>query len=213
MRVRSMLLVALVGAGCGSTTVDVDAAAQDATIDGAGDACEGFGCVDAFAQPDGAVAPIVCPDAGYFITVNGDGVAKTLSSGFDGLPIAQFIDCCGYTAFSIVGSESADGGASIRLEQASAESADGGLTFGASANDAYFRSDGTPFASSYVPDASPPVTTYTHVDPPGGTVAGSYAVTVATSAQPDAAALSLSGTFFVCRVDDVYCGCPPPPHP
>jgi hypothetical protein len=208
-----MLLVALVG-GCGSPTADVDAGGQDATVDGAVDACEGFGCTDAFTQPDALpVTQVVCPDAGYYITVNGDGVMKTLSSSFAGVPVAEFLDCCGSTTFRIVASESPDAGASVQLTQPAFENnVDGGVTFGPSTNDVYFRADGTPFASFYVPDASA-VNTYTHVDPPGGIVSGSYVATVATSLKPDAATLSISGTFLACRVSDAYCGCPPPPGP
>lgn len=198
---------------CGSVPADVDGAAHDASVDDAGDACgTTFSCVDA--QPDGSsIETVACPDAGYYVTIDGDGVTQTLTSNvYYGVPVAYFIDCCGYQALGIVGSENPDGGAALRIEQACSKDPDGGLTLQSGPDYvAYFRSGGTTF-SSYGDDASP-TTVYTELGPPGSVVAGSYAVTVATSTQPDAATLSLSGTFFMCRVQDSICECPPPPGP
>ncbi len=222
MRARRMLLATVVAAGalggasvategCGSAPADVDGAAQDASVDDVDDACsDPFSCVDA--QPDGTgIETVACPDAGYYITIEGDGVTQKLSSGFYGVPMATLIDCCGYTALSIDGSKNPDGGASVHLQQPCSKDPDGGLTFDSGPDyAAYFRADGTTFSSNG--DASP-TTVYTKLGPPGSVVAGSYAVTVAASTQPDAATLSLSGTFFTCRIADSICECPPPPGP
>lgn len=196
---------------CGSTPADVDGAAQDASVDAVGDACSTpFSCIDA--QPDGpGIETVACPDGGYYITIDGDGVTQTLSSGFYGVPVATLIDCCGYRALSIEGSKNPDGGAGMQLQQPCSKDPDGGLTFPPGLDIvAYYRSDGTTFSS--FGDASL-TTVYTELGPPGSVVADSYAVTVATSTQPDAATLSLSGTFFMCRIADAICGCPPPPGP
>jgi hypothetical protein len=99
----------------------------------------------------------------------------------------------------------------VHLQQACSKEPDGGLTFQPGPDIvAYRRSDGTTFSS--FGDASL-TTVYTELGPPGSVVAGSYAVTVAASTQPDAATLSLSGTFFMCRMADSICECPPPPGP
>ena len=197
---------------CGSTPADVDGAAQDASVDAVGDACSTpFSCIDA--QPDGpGIETVACPDGGYYITINGDGDAQTFSSGFDGVPVAYLVDCCGTVALAIDGSKNPEGGASVSLEQACSLDPDGGLTFHSGPDHVvYVRSDGTTFFTSGN-DASL-TTAYTAMGPPGSVVAGSYAVTVATSTQLDAATLSLSGTFFTCRTADAICACPPPPGP
>lgn len=198
--------------GCGSTPAAIDASAQDAaTDDVVDDACgtEPFACVDASTDAPTTIG-LTCADAGYFITVDGDGdAAATLSAGFIGIPVSYFVDCCGYTAMAVTGSAYRDGGTSIMLERSSARAPDGGITLTAGTSFAgYYRADGTTFG--FVGDASL-TTTFTKLDPPGGLVAGSYAVTVADSKQPDAAMLSLSGTFLTCRLDDAICACPPPP--
>lgn len=189
--------------GCGSGAADVDAAVTDATVDDSPDNC--VFCVDA--QPDTSnIQPqIVCPDAGYSITIDGDGAEQTLSN-----VLSYFIDCCGYQAVAIVGLKSLDGGAGLRLEQASSETPDGGLVPKDAGQDyaGYWRPDGSVFAAPF--DASL-TTSYTQLGPPGSIVAGSYAVTV--SAVPDGGTLSLSGAFVSCRTGDMICVCPPPPHP
>ena len=99
----------------------------------------------------------------------------------------------------------------MRFEQACSKNPDGGLTFHPGPDYVtYWRSDGTTFSANW--DASL-MTTYTQVGPPGGIVAGGYAVTVATSPEPDAATLLLSGTFLTCRIYNDFCVCPPPPGP
>jgi len=197
-------VLALATPACGSASADVDAAAQDATLD-VGDECAlSFLCFDG-----SSVEQTTCPDAAYYVTIQGDGVTQTLASSSRGLPYAFFFECCGQAAFSVVASENMDGGVSIQFQQPATTNADGGLVFSSGTDIVgYFRADGTGF-SSYA-DASPIV--YTHVDPPGGVVAGTYAVDVATSSQPDAATLSLSGTFLVCRTESETCvSCPPKP--
>jgi hypothetical protein len=112
---------------------------------------------------------------------------------------------------SIGGSESPDGGASLLFDIEIIEDPDGGLTvLGAGSsysNASYTRPDGTVFSPSSALNAS---VTLTEAEPPGGFVAGSYTATVVDSTQPDAASLSLSGTFLTCRLHDV--GGPTPPH-
>jgi hypothetical protein len=222
MRARRMLLATVVAAGalggasvategCGTSPTVFDGAALDASVDG-GDACSGdpFSCFDAQLDFDGSgVQQVDCPDGGYFITIDGDGVTQTLSSGSYGGPVATLIDCCGTVALAINGSKTPDGGGSVSLEQACSIEPDGGLTFHSGPDYVvYVRSDGTTFFTSGL-DASL-TTAYTAMGPPGTVVSGSYAVTVAT---PDAATLSLSGTFFTCRMPDAICVCPPPPGP
>jgi len=208
MRARWVFVVVVGAADCGSVPADVDAGAQDATTADAVDACsDPFACFEKVDAPSGQP---VCPDAGYYFTINGDGDAATLSASSDGVPTAFYFDCCGYRAISIVASANLDGGTSIYVERASMENADGGFTFFPGPNyAAYYRADGTTFGGW---DASL-TTAFTQLDPPGGFVAGSYAVTVASSAQPDASTLSLFGTFLTCRTGDEFCTCPPPPHP
>jgi hypothetical protein len=206
MRAR-WIFVAIIGlVDCGSAPADVDAAAQDATTDDV-DACsDPFACFDA--DLDAPTGRVVCPDAAYYFTINGDGDGATLSSATpDGVPVAFYFDCCGYAALAVAASANPDGGPSVDLERASVEQANGDFTFLPGPNYAtYYRADGTGFGS-YDDSLT---TVITQLDPPGGFVAGSYAVTVASSNQPDAATLSLSGSFFACRVGNEYCTCPPP---
>jgi hypothetical protein len=157
-----------------------------------------------------------CPDEG-FITIAGDGLPETLRSNstppvsyfkIPSTPWAQVYDGQG---LAIGGSENPDGGAILRFDIEIAEGPDGGLTvLGPDFvyRYAYYtRQDGTLFSPTSSTAAS---ITLTEVDPPGGVIAGSYAVTVANSEQADAASLSLSGTFSTCRLRD-FSGPTPPP--
>jgi hypothetical protein len=208
-----MYLAALVGGatlggaffateGCGSVPADVDGGdggAHDATVDTVGDA-------QLDAQLDGS-GVAVCPgDAGYYITINGDGVPQTLSSNWGfadvSVPAAFYEPPCA-RLFVIAGSENPDGGTLLYFQISSNTSPPPAPLSAATV--VYARPDGAYFHSA--PDFGQPI--YTEVGAPGGLVAGSYAVTVATSTQPDAATLSLSGTFCTLRLPDG----PPQPCP
>jgi hypothetical protein len=220
-----MLLVALAGAaplvgasfveGCGSApraadgSTQLDGAAQDANVDSG----------DAAPDSDADVLPgpcLVVPDAGYFITIKGDGAEQTLRSNsspyvfHDVAPSVPWAVVYFEQGLAIGGSESPDGGASMQFDIEIKEDADGGVTlFGPNSgySDAkYTRHDGTLFSSSALAAA----VTLTEADPPGGILAGCYTVTVVDSTQPDASSLSLSGTFVTRRLPDS--GGPIPPH-
>ena len=144
MRAR-WILVAMVGsADCGSVPADVDASAQDATDEVPRDACTGFSCLDA-AQLDAPITDhALCPDAGYFTVVGDDDDAQTLTSSFEGEPVAYFVYCCGYSALDVVASATRDGGPGMDLERAAFEKPDGGgVTFLANGSIAsYYRATG-----------------------------------------------------------------------
>jgi len=118
-----MLLAALVGAamlgsasftteGCGSVPADVDGAAQDAP---AHDVDAG---VDGALDSEGPPAQCVCPDAGCFITIDGDGPTQTLRSNgippvsYVVLPNAPWSQVYYGQGLAMGGSENPDGGAS-----------------------------------------------------------------------------------------------------
>jgi hypothetical protein len=207
-----MFLAALVGGaalgsaslateGCGSVAANVDGGAQDATVDAH---------AQPDAQPDGSgVGPGACSDAGYYITINGDGVARTLSSNWGvpdaSVPAAYYKPPCD-PLFVIAGSENPDGGTVLYFQIQIDDNESPPPAPQGPATLVYARPDGTYFLSA--PDFGQPI--YTALDTPGGVVAGSYAVTVATSTQPDAATLSLSGTFCTLRLPDgPSSNCPP----
>ena len=96
----------------------------------------------------------------------------------------------------IQGSENPDGGALLDFWYDTNESPPPAPSGPALAM--YIRGDGTSFFTW--PTFGYPI--YTEIDAPGGVVAGSYAFNVATSMQPDAATLSLSGTFCTLRLRD-----------
>jgi hypothetical protein len=186
-------------------------ATQDATVDHVGR--------DAVAISDARVPPTHdsgCPSEG-FITIEGDGLPETLRSNstppvsyfkIPRTPWSQEYDGQG---LAIGGSDNPDGGAILRFDIEIAEGPDGGLTVlgpDSSYRYAYYtRQDGTLFSPTSSTAAS---ITLTEVEPAGGVIAGSYAVTVANSEQSDAATLSLSGTFLACRLHD-FSGPTPPP--
>jgi len=187
---------------CGSAP----AAAQDASADGApADAHSESDAHDANvgsdAQLDDAgVVSVVCPDpdGGYYITVNGDGPTQILSSSGASdvsVPWAFYQPPCG-GIFVIAGSASPDGGSVFYFQYDEATQSPP-PTLGPTIA-THSRGDGTYFSSA--PDFGQP--TYSELGAPGGVVAGSYAVTVATSTQPGAATLSLSGTFCTLRLAD-----------
>jgi hypothetical protein len=209
----------------GDGTTDAAGSGTDASTDGsfadagaAPDALDHVGR-DAVAISDARVPPMHdsgCRDEG-FITIEGDGLPLTLRSNstppvfyfkIPRTPWAQVYDGQG---LAIGGSENPDGGAILRFDIEITEGPDGGLT--ALGGDSvyryayYTRQDGTLFSPTSSTAAS---ITLTEVDPPGGVVAGSYTVTVASSEQADAATLSLSGTFLTCRLHD-FSGPTPPP--
>jgi len=213
--------------GCGSAAlVGVDAYAPDAAIDvdaGIDPGSDGAIGSEAGSGSDGAIGSeadvaTVCPDAGSFITIDGDGPTQTLRSNsspavfLDGIPSAPWAQEYDGQGLAIGGSEPPDGGASLRFDIEITETPDAGLTVvgpGSAYRYAYYtRKDGTLFSPTSSLAAS---MTLTEADPPGGVVAGSYTVTVVSSAQPDAGSLSLSGTFSTCRLPD-FSG-PTPPHP
>lgn len=222
-----MSLAAVVGAlmlggasftakGCGTPAPAViDAAVQDATVDSHDAGMEDAGMEAAIESGADAPSLPVCPDAGYFITVDGDGVAQTLSSNsspavfYQGIPNAPWAQAYYAQGLAIGGSQDPDGGASLRFDIEITENADGGLTIfgpGSVYSYAYYtRQDGTLFSPTSAVAAS---MTLTQADPPGGLVAGSYAVTVADS---DASSLLLSGTFLTCRLPDFFGPTPPSP--
>jgi hypothetical protein len=197
---------------CGSVPADVDGATQDASVDhSVFDAhVPSDAPVESDAQSDASdVVPVVCPDpdAGYYITVNGDGDAQTLSSNTwldAGVPAAIYLPPCG-RIFVIQGSASSDGGTFLDFQyDVTNQSPPPAPTGPAIAM--YSRGDGTYFYSA--PEFGQPI--FTKLDAPGGSVAGTYAVTVAADTQPDAAPLSLSGTFCMLRLPDgPTLPCPP----
>lgn len=212
-----MLVAALAGAaalaaaafatqGCGSVfgAADADGGGRDATeADGGidGDAID--------ADAGAATAHCACPDAGYFITVLGDGPAQTLRSNggpaihYPDVPDAPWAQAYYAQGLAMSGSEDPDGGASLQLDIEITEDADGGLALvgpgSAYAYAYYTRQDGTSFSPTSGLSAS---MTLTEADPPGGLVAGSYTATVVDSKQADGGSLSLSGTFVTCRLCD-----------
>jgi hypothetical protein len=209
-------------AGVGTSQVDgaspADGASPEASLAG-GEAGIDPG-IDGAPGPDAGAPPTqcwVCPDGGYFITIDGDGVTQTLRSNsanavFDfGKPGAPWSQAYYEQGLSIGGSTDPDGGASLEFDIEIKEDPDGGLTIfgpGAAYSYAYYtRQDGTSFSPAPGLSAS---MTLTEVGPPGGVVAGSYTVTVVDKTQGDAGSLSLSGTFSTCRLCD-YIG-PTPPH-
>lgn len=142
--------------------------------------------------------PVVCPDADYYLTVNGDGFERILRSndvrdpwGSDArydVPLAEFFPGGeGAPAHQVWATGTPDGGG-------------GYLTFeewGIS----YIRADSTGFTTGWA-DAAPPTVVYTQGDPPGGLVVGSYAGVVGGSPTTDSGTLTLSGTFVACRICD-----------
>lgn len=202
---RQMLagLLAALALGVASVAVEdcgsAPAAAQDAGADGH-DGPDAHNGPDGHLASDAGGVSVVCPDAdgGYYITINGDGPMQTLSSSGASdvsVPWALYEPPCG-GIFVIEGSESPDGGSLLYFQYDEATQSPPPTLGPAIAT--YSRGDGTYFFS--VPDLGQPI--YTELGAPGGVVAGSYAVTVATSTQPDAATLSLSGTFCTLRLAD-----------
>lgn len=180
---------------CGS----VPAVVQDASVDSTGPNAHD-------AQSDASrVGP--CGDAGYYITIDGDGIPQTLSSNWGsdvGVPAAYYQPPCD-PLFVIAGSANPDGGTLLYFQIGSNESPGPGSAPQGPVTMVYARPDGTYFYSA--PGFAQPI--YTELGAPGGFVAGSYAVSVVNSAQPDAA-LSLSGTFCTLRVADGQPqNCPP----
>ena len=198
---------------CGSEPADVDGAAQDASVDHV-DAGIGWDALSDAGTPPRYVA---CPDAG-FITIDGDGPTQTVRSNV--LPPVEYATIPAFPwsqayygqGLAMGGSESPDGGASLIFDIEIQEDADGGLTVlgpGPKYSYAYYtRHDGTSFSPTSGASAS---VTLTQADPPGGIVVGSYTAIVVDSTQPDAAPISLSGTFSTCRLWD-WSG-PTPAHP
>jgi hypothetical protein len=169
-------------------------------------------------EPDGSAPPAncwVCPDAGYFITITGDGVAQTLGSNSMpgtatvGIPSVPWAQASYYQGLTMGASTDPDGGASLWFDVEIHEDQNGGLTINTPTYSyAYYtRQDGTSFSPGPGLSAS---MTLTEVGPPGGVIAGSYTVAVVDKTQPDAGDLALSGTFLVCRLCD-FIG-PTPAH-
>jgi predicted alpha/beta-hydrolase family hydrolase len=214
--------------GCGSAApAGVGVAVQDAAVgndeggldsgsDGGIDSDAGSGSAGAI-DPDAGIAA-VCPDAGSFIAIDGDGPTQILRTNsspavfYRGVPNAPWAQAYYAQGLSISGSAELDGGASLRFDIEIRESPDAGLTVfgpGSGYSYAYYTGrDGTLFSPT---SALAATMTLTQADPPGGVVAGSYTVTVVDSTQPGAARLSLSGTFSTCRLPD-FTG-PTPPSP
>ena len=198
MRCRRLFWLAAFGvSGCGS----VPASTTDASADATNDAPSRLD-----AQSD-ATSAAACGDAGYFITVNGDGVARTFSYDSEllpdaSVPAAYYLPTCS-RLFVIAGSEKPDGGALLYFQIDSSFSPGPSLPDG-TATLVYIRADGTWFASK--PSNGQP--TFTKLDAPGGVVAGTYALTVS---DVDASTqLSLSGAFCTSRLpDDGITPCPP----
>jgi hypothetical protein len=183
--------------GCGSDAPT----SSDASVDAMSDAAS-----DANPSSDVSVAS-ACGDAGYSITVAGDGVTHTLRGNWSdpdaGAPTAYYLPACS-RLFVIAGSDMPDGGTRFYF-QIDSDDSPGPAAPQGSAVAIYVRADGTYFSSS--PSYTQP--TYTEVGAPGGVVSGSYAMTL--SPDSDAASpLSLSGTFCALRQPDgPPTACPP----
>ena len=144
-------------------------------------------------------------DAGYYITIEGDDVTRTLQSNRGvpddaSVPASFYVPGC-QRLFVIAGSENPDGGAILYFQITSDDDPPPAPTQPATL--VYERGDGTYFASQAT--FGQPI--FSELDGPGGVVAGSYDLTV-TSAE--AGSLSLSGTFYTLRLpDEQPSPCPP----
>jgi hypothetical protein len=194
------VLVLLLTIACGSS-LDVTGP-NDAAFDHESDV------IDSGASDASMFGECSCPEAGCFITVEGDGLPRTLlanhespvayvAGAFPTVPFAQAYD---HQGLVIGGSESVDGGASVRFDVEIDESTNGALSdFGDGSAYHYAYYDGTVLyaASVTLGDAGAP-----------DLVAGSYALTIVDAGTSPS---SLSGSFVTCRLHD-FVG-PTPPHP
>ena len=150
--------------------------------------------------------PVVCPDADYYITINGDGPEQVLRSniwkkqwgpspsdaGYH-LPVAQYNEPGMFGAFRVVwAADTPEGGTYLEMSP--------------ELNTCYDNNGRTYCAA--VADAHADVV-FTRGDPPGGFVSGTYSVSVGEFSKgvPTGEVLSLSGKFVACRI----CDAPPIP--
>lgn len=156
--------------------------------------------------------PVVCPDADYYITINGDGPAQILRSNQTPPPRSLWYADAEYHIPLADFYPPGGGGNGFLLVNATdtpdASGAPGEIgTIIAIATDppnvhrALGYSHNGKGYSSQAADAQPDVV-YTQVDPPGGFVVGSYSTFVANMYAPGTGILSLSGKFFACRICD-----------
>jgi hypothetical protein len=191
--------------------IEVGTSPDVAEADDAGDAEPDWwgGCPD---------LPVVCPDADYYFTVNGDGPEQILHSNVWTSPgwrdnLGPSPGDAGYhvpfariyhwpenpPARDVSGSDSPDAGAHVEKD-------DGGgavLRWAGTyveivEHQVLYAKDDTQYSSVYA-DAQADVV-YTQADPPGGVVAGTYSVSVASPY--DAGVLSIWGKFYTCRICD-----------
>lgn len=161
--------------------------------------------------PEWKNIPVVCPDADYFITINGDGPEQTLRSnaptvwaganapGYQ-VPVARYQPAGeNFPNHHVWASGSPDGGTRIDISPDD--------------NTCYLTS-GKLYCTSVAEAGSVAAVIYTQSDPPGGFVAGSYSAVVGGWAYDDGGmggptgeVMPIWGKFFACRICDL------PPFP
>jgi len=204
--------VAIAGVGVAATLFLVACGDQPVSVDGSLSEASKFdvGSWDASndVQPDWwngcPDIPVVCPDADYLVTINGDGPPQVLRSndslakwGAPIVPIYVFRPGGGQAPpeRTVLASETPDGGSAIVISldlNTCYDDRDGGLYGG-----------GTRYCSALA-DARAGVT-LTHEDPPGGIVTGTYSVLANGWANggPTGKTLFLSGSFTACHICDL----------
>jgi hypothetical protein len=217
VRVRAVFVLLVVMA-CGDDAVIVDAAAPDVTAFDAGsnDATATNDASDATVDNhvfDAWVGcpnnPVVCIDADYHITVNGNGPPQVLrydTAACGTADAAYYHVPVAYDYFTTTQADIIEGafldqclGAGLPDGDITAALYYGSFEYMETTNKGFFA-----YASSYI-DASASIT-FTRVDPPGGIVTGTYSSLVGAPGQPDAS-MTLYGDFVACRI----CNRTPPP--
>ena len=202
--------------GCGDDRSTVDSsgpdvdAARDAGVLGFDVSAYDAGLDDAAVDATGCpYFQVVCPDADYQITINGDGPQQVLRSNNDTLgeypfPVQRYTPPGGEPGFDEVwGSSALDGG--VRFQLFIDGVGLGALGYSNASGGGYCYHPG--YCPNPFGDAGPGFSVMIlDGGPPGNVIFGTYAAPAGNPLMPDAGAY-LSGTFVTCRL----CGTPPIP--
>jgi hypothetical protein len=190
---------------CGNEpVVPSDATTNDVASDGIG----GDADLIVDAQPDRwsgcPDVPVVCPDADFFVKINGDGPEQVLRS-------TKWWDWMNNQS-----SSPNDAGYAVPLARVyhypdnmppigdvwASDTPDGGTVFEiattGSSIEVWYTTGGTKFVSVYA-DAQPDAV-YSQNDPPGGIVSGTFSAAVGSPSE--AGTRQIWGSFVACRICD-----------